>query len=173
MSVAVNLFGELYTPGLHYNANDMVGAKIGKLTVLRVAGNANDNHLNWICRCECGNEKEIASNSLNRANPVRTCGCANAETAQTKRLAGGAWNEGKSYAILDGEHCYKNRAAWSKAVIRHYGNTCMRCGWDEARCDAHHIVPKAQGGLNTIANGKVLCPNCHRVEHEGEKHAAR
>lgn len=141
--------------------------------VLRIAGVANDNHMNWLCLCECGNEKEIASNSLLRASPVKSCGCINAETA--KRVHSkpeGSWNEGKSYAILDGEHCYKGRAGWSKAVIRHYGNKCMRCDWDEARCDAHHIIPKAEGGLNTIANGKVLCPNCHRVEHESERNAA-
>ena len=24
-------------------------------------------------------------------------------------------------------------------------------------------------GLNTISNGEVICPNCHRVEHEGRK----
>jgi len=168
----VNLFGEQYTPGLHFNATDLVGKKIGNLTVIRASGAANDNHLNWLCRCDCGNEKEIASNSLTRAKPVQTCGCVNGATARARSKPDGAWNEGKSYAILDGEHCYKNRAAWSRAVIRHHGNKCQRCGWCEARCDAHHIKPKSEGGLNTIANGKVLCPNCHRVEHEAERNAA-
>lgn len=36
----------------------------------------------------------------------------------------------------------------------------------EARCDVHHRVPKAHGGLHTLANAVVLCPNCHRIEHE-------
>jgi len=81
-------------------------------------------------------------------------------------LRDGAWNEGKSYAICEGEHCYRSRAAWAKAVIRHYGNQCMSCGWDKARCDAHHREPKAKGGKHTIQNGMVLCPNCHRIAHE-------
>lgn len=64
------------------------------------------------------------------------------------------------------DHCYRTRHSWAKAVIRHYGNKCQRCGWDEARCDAHHRTPKAEGGLHTIKNGIVLCPNCHRIHHE-------
>ncbi|WP_408509611.1 HNH endonuclease signature motif containing protein [Paraburkholderia sediminicola] len=40
------------------------------------------------------------------------------------------------------------------------------CGWDKAGCDSHHRIPKAQGGAHTIENGMVLCPNCHRIEHE-------
>ncbi|NCQ35041.1 HNH endonuclease [bacterium] len=42
----------------------------------------------------------------------------------------------------------------------------MSCGWDKARCDAHHREPKAKGGKHTIQNGMVLCPNCHRIAHE-------
>lgn len=88
----------------------------------------------------------------------------NHTTAQRKRV--GAWNEGKSYAIREGEHCYRTRHAWAKAAIRHYGNKCERCGWDSARCDVHHREHKARGGLHTLANAIVLCPNCHRIEHD-------
>ena len=38
--------------------------------------------------------------------------------------------------------------------------------WAEARCDVHHITPRAEGGKNFVSNGVVLCPNCHRVAHE-------
>ena len=46
------------------------------------------------------------------------------------------------------------------------GATRERCGWDKARCDVHHRVARCDGGLNTISNGEVICPNCHRVAHE-------
>ena len=74
--------------------------------------------------------------------------------------------DGKSYSIRHGKHCYKTRHGWAKAAIREYGNKCDQCGWDAARCDVHHRVPKSLGGLHTLDNAIVLCPNCHRVIHE-------
>jgi len=78
-------------------------------------------------------------------------------------------NEGKSYAINLGVHCYKTRHGWAKAAIRHFGNTCQKCGWNKARCDVHHLIPKSLGGLHTIENAIILCPNCHRIHHEESK----
>lgn len=60
---------------------------------------------------------------------------------------------------------FGTRHAWANAVRRAKGSACERCGWNEARCDVHHKQPKARGGLHTIANGEILCPNCHRKEH--------
>lgn len=57
--------------------------------------------------------------------------------------------------------------ATATEAIRHYGPACERCGWNAARCDVHHRKPKGAGGLHTLENAIVLCPNCHRVEHEG------
>lgn len=151
---------------LHKNARDLTGMRTGRLSVVRISRRDSDGHLMWHCVCDCGKTKDIASNSLTRRKPVQSCGCMNATTAQAKKLVNGPWNDGKSYAIKDGEHCYKTRHAWAKAVVRHYGNACQLCGWDRARCDAHHRIAKAKGGAHTIENGIVLCPNCHRIEHD-------
>lgn len=43
---------------------------------------------------------------------------------------------------------------------------CSKCGWNEARCDLHHILPKKQGGTDEHGNLTYLCPNCHRIAHE-------
>ena len=151
------------------NAKDHLGLVSGRLTVIAFAGRVKDGHLGWLCQCECGKQKVVPSNSLSRPVPVQSCGCLNYVRAQEKRRPQGAWNEGKSYAIADGQHCYKTRHAWARAIIRHYGNKCERCGWDKARCDAHHREAKAGGGKHTIENGIVLCPNCHRLEYEGKR----
>lgn len=153
---------------LHHNARDLSGLRSGRLLVLDVSGRSKDGHVLWLCRCDCGNEKAISSNSLTRAVPSQSCGCLNRDRAQIKRKADGPWNEGKSYIIASGEHCYKTRHGWAKAAIKHYGNKCERCGWAEARCDVHHRHAKAQGGAHTLANAIVLCPNCHRIQHERE-----
>lgn len=151
---------------LHPNARDLTGLISGRLTVAGPAGKTADGHIAWDCRCECGKTKLVSSNSLVRRNPVKSCGCMNHTTAQRKRRTDGPWNEGKSYTINSGEHCYRTRHGWARAAIKHYGNRCERCGWAEARCDVHHRQPKAQGGSHTLANAIVLCPNCHRIEHE-------
>lgn len=43
--------------------------------------------------------------------------------------------------------------------------SCFKCGWNEAACDVHHIIPKKVGGTDDHENLTVLCPNCHRVAH--------
>jgi len=35
--------------------------------------------------------------------------------------------------------------------------------------EVHHIIPLAEGGLDTIENAIALCPNCHRQEHFGNR----
>ncbi len=153
--------------GLGPRTRDLSGLRTGRLMVGAPSKRDTDGHVLWRCYCDCGKTKDIASNSLTRKVQVKSCGCMNATTAQRKRSASGPWNEGKSYAIKDGGHCYRTRHAWAKAAIRLLGNKCQRCGWSEARCDVHHKTPKSKGGLHTISNAIVLCPNCHRVHHEG------
>ena len=149
----------------HPNMKDLTGLNVGRLHVLSPSKRDADGHVMWLCKCECGKTKEIASNSLTRKNPVQSCGCMNKTTAQAKVKPDGAWNEGKSYAIQNGARCYKTRHGWAIAAIRKYGNKCQVCGWDKARCDVHHKHQKANGGLHTLENAIVICPNCHREEH--------
>ena len=52
---------------------DMSGERIGMLTVLRRAENRNKS-VYWLCRCDCGEEKEMAASSL-RDGLTRSCGC--------------------------------------------------------------------------------------------------
>lgn len=36
---------------------------------------------------------------------------------------------------------------------------CELCGWDEAPCDRHRLIPELGYVKENI---KILCPNCHR-----------
>lgn len=147
---------------------DLTGCKIGLLTVVGRDGVTNDAHVAWLCACECGKNKRIASNSLLRKNPVKSCGCLNAVVAQVKRKEP-SWNAGKTYSIRQGGHVYATRHAWAKAAIRKFGNACQLCGWADARCDVHHKTFRADNGGNSLDNAIVVCPNCHRVLHEGKR----
>lgn len=59
----------------------------------------------------------------------------------------------------------KDRNAWTYICKMYYGETCVLCGWNKGNCDVHHRIPVFKGGKNTINNGIVLCPNCHRLQH--------
>ncbi len=150
------------------NVVDRVGLRYGRLTVVKQAGRVSDGHVLWACVCDCGNECLVQSNNFRRGEKrgTQSCGCLRSEVSSKPKKP---WNVGLTYQNHSDERVYKNKKAWAKAVVRVRGATCERCGWDKARCDVHHRVARCDGGLNTISNGEVICPNCHRVEHEGRK----
>jgi len=45
---------------------------------------------------------------------------------------------------------------------------CFNCGWDQARCDIHHIIPRSKGGSDFPDNLTYICPNCHRLAHSNK-----
>lgn len=143
---------------------DLTGRRFGRLLVRGVSGRRVDGHLTWECICDCGNTRNLLANNLLRC--TRSCGCLRREVAST-RNSGSPWNAGRTYAINGGERVYKTKHSWSKAAIRHFGGACQRCGWSKARCDVHHRIPRSKGGTHILRNAIVLCPNCHRVAHEG------
>ncbi len=52
---------------------DLSGLRQGKLTVLKRVENKGKDVM-WLCRCECGKEKEISTTSIRHQNR-QTCGC--------------------------------------------------------------------------------------------------
>lgn len=59
--------------------NDLSGCRFGRLTVLEYAGkHKNGTHSTWLCRCECGNQKVVMAQSLNRG-VTQSCGCLHRE----------------------------------------------------------------------------------------------
>jgi hypothetical protein len=45
---------------------------------------------------------------------------------------------------------------------------CSNCGWNDATCDIHHINGRNITDADNHQNLSVLCPNCHRMVHEGK-----
>lgn len=77
------------------------------------------------------------------------------------------WNRGKTY-IFSSKSNYKTKHSWKFALLKCFENKCMICGWNQAPCDGHHIIPKSGGGRNALENGIILCPNHHRLVHHGK-----
>ena len=148
---------------------DISGVRFGRLVALRVVGKDKANSLVWLCRCDCGATVERPSSRLREGRGVSSCGCYIKEIRRQYLAEREPWNKGKSYSTKAESHEYSSKMAWAEAVIRAKGNRCEVCGWGEARCDVHHVTRRSDGGRNVVSNGRVLCPNCHRVEHEKHK----
>lgn len=56
---------------------DLTGQKFGRLTVLK-QGERINNHIGWVCRCDCGSIKTVEGRYLTKGR-TKSCGCLNKE----------------------------------------------------------------------------------------------
>lgn len=57
---------------------NLEGQKFGRLLVWEYAGIGKNKATQWLCKCECGKEITVRSQSLTRGN-TRSCGCLRVE----------------------------------------------------------------------------------------------
>lgn len=62
-------------------ADDLTGMKIGKLTINTNLGYIKYRGEIYLCKCECGNEKEIRATDL-RGNKIKSCGSCRLKTTK-------------------------------------------------------------------------------------------
>ena len=55
-------------------------------------------------------------------------------------------------------------AQWRALIVRDGG--CVGCGADPARCEAHHVVWRRNGGPTDIDNLVLLCRHHHHLVHD-------
>ena len=73
-------------------AKDISGQRFGRLTVIRQVKRReylySGTNAHWLCRCDCGNDCVVASNSLVTGN-TKSCGCLRVETSResVKKIA--------------------------------------------------------------------------------------
>lgn len=58
----------------NYNFIDLTGKRIGKLVVIKLINDGNKKERTWLCKCDCGNYKEVAGRNL-RSQHTKSCGC--------------------------------------------------------------------------------------------------
>jgi len=110
---------------------------------------------------QCGNDTEndvFCSNLCARNNCYETVLTEEGKRSRGKKNSQGTKNPEN---ILD-----MSSRTVSKLIKRMKVGCCI-CGWNEALCDVHHIIPKKLGGTNDNNNLTILCPNHHRLMHEG------
>lgn len=68
---------------LHPYAIDLAGERFGRLVALGPIGKKRSRNVVWLCRCDCGNTKEIPSSNL-RNGVTRSCGCLMKESVKRR-----------------------------------------------------------------------------------------
>lgn len=104
---------------------DISGQRFGRLVVIaRGASGAGRSY--WLCRCDCGAEKQVAANAL-KSHGTKSCGCLNrqvsaARNGEEKFIHGGART--KLYVVWQSmrRRCYEKTCA----AYKHYGARGIR-----------------------------------------------
>ncbi len=93
---------------------NITGQKFGRLTALKISRHEK-HHTYWLCKCECGNLKEVASRDL-RKGIVESCGCLHKERITKHRKC-----DTRLYSIWQNmkNRCYNTRAEPYKDWVDH------------------------------------------------------
>lgn len=144
-------------------ALDLTGQKFGALTAVSKAPSRSGKTY-WLCRCECGNEKEVQTGHLT-SGAIQSCGCKQ----HLKK------NSGKNVVNF--------RKRIKLALVKGFSHKCSYCGLRDAPqlYDFHHVDPstKSFGIANSSTTRSkqayadeakkciMLCANCHRRIENG------
>lgn len=144
---------------------DLTGKRYGRLTVLNLASIDSKGRTRWLCKCDCGNLKDVLSGSLTSGN-VRSCGCYRKEligvqgTKRKKNLVGQKF--GKLTVLSDtGRRCGSN-------VVWHCQCECGRFNEVQGWCLQDGSVTTC-GDCQLVSRGEekiIELLNEHRIPYE-------
>lgn len=109
-------------PQKAHNKVEMVGKRIGRLTVIKDSGKRSWGSIVWICQCNCGSIVEVRSSSLRKKNPTQSCGCLEKEVAQNIAID----LKGKTFhrlTVLEKAYSKNDRLFWKCQCV--CGKTCF------------------------------------------------
>lgn len=87
---------------------DLAGQRFGRLVVLYDTGERKSRNVVWRCKCDCGNEVDVAGYSLTSGNTT-SCGCYNRERSVEANTVHGMNRQGERHPVY---------AAWSRMLQR-------------------------------------------------------
>ena len=97
------------------NYNNLTGRRFGRLVVIKRVSPVGSK-VRWLCRCDCGAEKDIGAYELTSGN-TRSCGCLQGEARHWRRNHDGRGT--RLYGVWKGmkSRCYTK----SNSSYKHYG----------------------------------------------------
>lgn len=139
-------------------ANDLSGETYGRLTALRPTTARRQTSIVWLCICECGALKIVASGSL-RSRNTKSCGCLHGGSRPSRDLGGGAPRS----VDYGGDTCMKEdcdrpyaarglcRPCYQKEHLEDttYRDRSLRASYGISEEDYNRILSK-QGGVCAI-----------------------
>lgn len=148
---------------------DLTGMKFGRLTVIEQVGHrliGKRKRPFWLCKCECGKEKEIASESM-VAGMIRSCGCLAKELIRKRCITHGesiGYKMSKELKAYQGmkDRCYNPNATKYYTYGKRGIKVCNR--WlesfdnflkDMGRCPKKKTLDRIE------VNGNYEPSNCH------------
>lgn len=96
---------------------DLTGQRFGFLVVLKRAENSKDKQTQWLCKCDCGNEKVIAGKHLKNGSIV-SCGCYAKEQRRKATTKHGFARTKLNYAY---DHMIKRCYSSKDKCFKNYG----------------------------------------------------
>lgn len=124
------------------NKLNLINQRFGRLVVIAAAPNKGK-RTQWKCRCDCGKEKIVSTESL-RSGKTQSCGCLQAETARKNGLTQLNDLTGQQFGKL--------------TVLEYAGSQRHRSSW-KCQCECGNIVIVNQMEL---AHGDTLSCGCLR-----------
>ncbi len=104
---------------------DLTGKRFGMLSVERYSKTTKSGHAVWICKCDCGNVKEIEGRKL-RSGETKACGCQRGKSishgGSYSRLYG-VWVHMKERCFNPNHEAYKNYGGRGITVCREWNES--------------------------------------------------
>lgn len=135
---------------------DIQGQVFGRLTVIQQAGRDKHRRLLWECRCSCGRNVAVLSQSL-RQGRTRSCGCLKKEVDARRCIVHGHARRGKQSSIY---HAWANMLDRTTnpncPVFKYYGGAGVKvCRRWRTFANFYHDMGKKPAGAVLGRKGDV------------------
>lgn len=110
--------------------NDISGQKFGRLTAIRDTGKRKNAQVVWMCKCDCGEEKEVRGEDL-RSGSIKSCGCLKKDSLREKNLRlYSIWHNMKDRCYNKNSTSYKTYGRLGVVVCEEWKNSFESfCDW--------------------------------------------